>query len=123
MRSLGEGRQRDDAELDAVDRPRVSDATTGSEIVARVSVTVRRAGRRAMRCPAWAGSRPSTVSSTSVPGGPLTSDVGDFVGKPCKLAPVHRDDHFTRLQAGARGRRCVEDARRSAGRGVGAPTT
>ena len=66
---------------------RVAEATTGSEIVARVSVTVRarRVGARA-----WT----ATSSVTSVPGGPLISAIAAFRREARERAPVHGDDQL-----------------------------
>ncbi len=58
---------------------RVTDATTGSEIVARVIVTVRREP--------W-GPFPWTVIFTSVPGVPLISSIAFSAGRPRSWRPL-----------------------------------
>ena len=59
---------------------RVSEATTGCEIVARVSVS--------LRVTAWPARRRRIPSRTSVPGGPLTSAIAASPGTPASLRPL-----------------------------------
>ena len=82
---------------------RLSDATTGSETIARVIVTV-----RVLRC---ADGPVSIFSVTLVPGSPLIRDVAFSESSAVQAAAADADDQFARLQASPRGRRGVEHPR------------
>ncbi len=105
VRAGAEGGERDDAELDAVDRPRRRRPRRARRSWRGVIFSVR--VTPCFACPCGGA---STASATSVPGGPLISATAASASRPSSLRPLTARIRSPACRPGASGRRGVEHA-------------